>query len=94
MAPRTGFRLLRLAAVLLGGACFVAPQISGLRNRGSDSTVIPRPAGAIEVPGGLKNGVKMVMDDQPYMILSFQSKKQVGDKVRIDKKNFQITKRV
>lgn len=44
---------------------------------------IPRQA-IIEVPGGLKNGVKIVMDEMPFMLLQHQSKKQ-GKGVAITK---------
>mmetsp|Transcript_17497 Transcript_17497/g.21532 ORF Transcript_17497/g.21532 Transcript_17497/m.21532 type:complete len:227 (+) Transcript_17497:48-728(+) len=81
MAPRSGLRLLRLCALLLGGGCFVAPQIA-LKSRANSK--VPRPAGAIEVPGGLKNGCKMVMDEQPWMLMTHASKKQ-GKGVAITK---------
>lgn len=84
MAPRAGVRFLHLVAVLLGGGCFVAPQLKAFRGRGENDTLIPRPAGTVEVPGGLKNGVKMVMDEQPFMLMSHQSKKQ-GKGVAITK---------
>lgn len=65
--------------VLLGGCCFVAPRL----HRQPPRLSIPRQA-IIEVPGGLKNGVKIVMDEMPFMLLQHQSKKQ-GKGVAITK---------
>ncbi|CAK8995308.1 unnamed protein product [Durusdinium trenchii] len=76
--PRGSSCLLRLVA-LLGGTCFVAPQLSGLQRQQSAIT-----RHVVEVPGGLKNGVKMVMDDEPWMLMGHTSKKQ-GKGVAITK---------
>mmetsp|Transcript_134520 Transcript_134520/g.190206 ORF Transcript_134520/g.190206 Transcript_134520/m.190206 type:complete len:230 (-) Transcript_134520:244-933(-) len=84
MASRSGFRVLRLVALLLGGGCFVTPHIGLLRASQRSTSDVTRAAGTVEVPGGLKNGVKMVMDDVPYMLMSFTSKKQ-GKGVAITK---------
>mmetsp|Transcript_146908 Transcript_146908/g.208268 ORF Transcript_146908/g.208268 Transcript_146908/m.208268 type:complete len:233 (+) Transcript_146908:54-752(+) len=86
---RKTFARALLALALFGGlAAFVQPRTGNLRSqRGADS-LIARQGSMIEVPGGLKNGIKIVVDDTPVKLISFQSKKQ-GKGVAITKAKIQ-----
>ncbi|CAJ1365664.1 unnamed protein product [Effrenium voratum] len=70
-------------ALLLGGLCFVTPKI-GLRSPSTPGRAPAVTRYMVEVPGGLKNGVKMIVDGDPMQLIQFQSKKQ-GKGVAITK---------
>jgi len=82
-------RVLALSAVIGGvlglyRCCFTGGVSPRARTEGRGA-VVPRRAGSvIEIPSGLKKGLQMLVDDEPYEILDYSSKKQ-GKGVAITK---------
>ncbi|CAE7263512.1 efp [Symbiodinium necroappetens] len=88
MQRKTFARALLALALFAGLAAFVQPRTGNLRSQRGPDSLMARQASMIEVPGGLKNGIKIVVDDTPVKLISFQSKKQ-GKGVAITKAKIQ-----
>lgn len=85
LAGAAALALYNLPASFVSGNSPALPRAGSAALSTCRSPAVDRSAGAIvQAPGDIKNGLKLIIDGQPYQILSFMSKK-LGKGVGITK---------